>query len=236
MRLPKSHLRLIGLGLAVALALTATLVWAAPGLTQTGSPRTGYDPLSLQEQQQAQTLAGQQAQVAAARSAASQSELLLVERHAETKAVTQSGNWPRRADVYTYLYGSDTLQLAVVNLTTGQIDSVETVQNVQLPLNQNEADRAVQLLLADAAVMANISAQFQTITGAALTQPQSQLKLTALIYRADAMPNANPGAAACGQHRCAQLLLATQNDVAINVLPIVDLSLGALVSAGPFVN
>ena len=54
----------------------------------------------------------------------------------ETKEVMRSGNWPRRADVYTYLYDSDTLLLAVMNLTTGQVDSVETMQNVQLPLTQ----------------------------------------------------------------------------------------------------
>ena len=50
------------------------------------------------------------------------------------------------------------------------------------------------------------------------------------------MPGANPGAEGCGPHRCAQFLIATQNDVVINRLPIVDLSLGALVSAGPFVG
>jgi hypothetical protein len=50
------------------------------------------------------------------------------------------------------------------------------------------------------------------------------------------MPNSNPGAEACGLHRCAQFLIATQGDVVINLLPIIDLSLEALVSAGPFVN
>ena len=148
----------------------------------------------------------------------------------------RSGNWPRRADVYTYLYDSDTLMQAVVNLTSGQVDSIEMVQNVQLPLTQNETDHAIQLLLADATVMAEIGTQYQTITGTVLTQPQAQLKLNALIYRADAMPNANPGAAACGLHRCAQFLIATQNDIVINLLPIVDLSTGAVVSAGPFVS
>jgi hypothetical protein len=69
-----------------------------------------------------------------------------------------------------------------------------------------------------------------------LTQPEAQLKFNVLIYRADSMPNANPGAAACGLHRCAQFLIATQDDVVINLLPIVDLSLQTVVSAGPFVN
>ena len=230
------RLRLMALGIVVVLAFTATLAWAAPAVIQIQTPRRGYDPLSPEEQERARTLAVQRPEFASAMNAASRSELLLIERHAESKTDMRSGNWPRRADVYTYLYDSDTLLLAVVNLTSGQVSSVQTMQNVQLPLTKNETDHAIQLLLADAAVMANIAGQYQTITGTALTQPETQLKLNTLIYRADAMPNANPGAAACGLHRCAQFLIATQNDIAINLLPIVDLSLEAVVSAGQFVN
>jgi hypothetical protein len=228
--------RLMALALAVGLAFTATLVWAAPGVLLQDAPRTGYDPLSPDEQNQALTLASQQGDVAAALSAANRSEVLLIERHEESKGAMQSGNWPRRADVYTYLYNSDTLLRAVVNLSSGQTESVETVQDVQLPLTQNETEQAIQWLLADATVMADMAAEYQTITGQALTQPETQLKFNVLIYRADAMPGANPGAAACGVHRCAQFLIATQSDVVINRLPIVDLSLGALVSAGSFVG
>lgn len=230
------RLRLWALCLAIGLAFIVTLVWVVPGLSLQDKPRTGYDSLSLDEQGHARNLAGQNNMFSTAVNADSRSELLLVERHEETKAVMRSGNWPRRADVYTYLYDTDTLLLAVVNLTTGQVDSVETMQNVQLPLTQNETNRAIQLLLADASLMANVASQYQTITGTPLTQPQTQLKFSTLIYLADSMPNANPGAAACGLHRCAQFLIATQDDVAINLLPIVDLSLEVIVSAGPFVN
>lgn len=228
--------RWLALSVILGLALTTTLVWAAPGASQLFSPRTGYDPLSGDEQGLARTLAFQHTEFARAVDAARQSELLLVERHAETKAVMQSGNWPRRADVFVYLYDSDTLLHAVVNLTTRAVDSVETAQDVQLPLTQNETARAFQLLMADTAAKTAIAAQYETITGEALTKPETQLKINALIYRADAMPNANPGAVACGEHRCAQFLLITQNDIVINLLPIVDLSLGVLVSAGSFVG
>lgn len=227
---------LITLGLTIGLTFTATLVWAAPGINQFQPPRTGYDPLSPEEQQQASALAVRQREFANALNAANRSELLLIERHAESKSDMRSGNWPRRADVYTYLYDSDTLMLAVVNLTSGRVDTVERMQNVQLPLTQNETARALEILLADAALMAKMAEQYQTITGQPLTQPEAQLKFNTLIYRADAMPGANPGAAACGLHRCAQFLVVTQNDVVINLLPIVDLSLETVVSAGPFVN
>jgi hypothetical protein len=236
MRLFPHHLRLMGLGLVLVLATAGTLVWAAPSVSLQGTSGSGYDPLSPEEQQLAQEIAGQNPGIAAAMNAESRTEVLLTERHAETKEVVRSGTWPRRADVYTYLYDSDTLLQAVVNLTSGQVDSVETVQNVQPPLTQNETARAIQLLLADPAVTANIAAQYQAITGTTLTKPETQLKLNTLIYRADAMPDSNPGAAACGLHRCAQFLIATQDDIVIDVLPIVDLSAGALVSAGPFGN
>jgi hypothetical protein len=230
------HLRLMALGLAVGLALVVTLVRVAPGVSLQDTPPTGYDPLSPEEQQIAQSLAVQEPQFSSPLSATGRSEPVLTERHEESKADMRSGNWPRRADVYTYLYDTDTLLLAVVNLSSGHVDSVETAQYVQLPLTQKETDRAIQLLMADAAVMGEISAQYQTITGQALTQPETQLKFNTLIYRADAMPGANPGAEACGLHRCAQFLIATQGDVVINLLPIVDLSLETLASAGPFVN
>jgi hypothetical protein len=236
MTLLPHRLRLMALGLAVVLAFTATLVWAGPGVSLQGTARSGYDPLAPEEQERARTLAGQRPEFANALNASSRSEQLLIERHVESKADMQSGNGPRRADVYTYLYDSDTLLLAVVNLTSGRVSRVEMVQNVQLPLTQNETDRAIELLLADPTVQAEIAAQYQSITGEALTDAERQLKLDALIYRADSMPDANPGAAACGLHRCAQFLIATQNDVVINLLPIVDLSAGGVVSAGQFVN
>lgn len=231
-----SKVRLMALGITIGLISIATLVMARPGLGQLQTPRTGYDPLSADEQQRAQTLAVQETEFASALNSTSRSEQLLVERHVESKADMRSGNWPRRADVYTYLYDSDTLMLAVVNLNSGRVDSVESMQNVQLPLTDNEKSIATQLLLADSAVMAEIARQYQAITGAPLTQPQAQLKFDSLIYRADSMPNSNPGAQACGLHRCAQFLLVTSNDVVINLLPIVDLSIGEVVSAGQFVS
>jgi len=236
MKLSSPPLRLLALAAVIGLALTATLVWAAPGAALLLSPRTGYDPLAANEKAQASTLAYASPTFASAVNAVSESELLLIERHAETKTVMQSGNWPRRADVFVYLYDSDTLLHAIVNLSTRTVDSVETAQNVQLPLTQNETARAFGLLMADATLRASIAAQYQTITGHALTQPETQLIAHAFIYRADAQPGAHPGAAGCGPHRCAQLLLKTHNDIAINLLPIVDLSLDALVSVGPFVG
>jgi hypothetical protein len=219
------------------LTLSATLVWAAPNATQLLLGRSGYDPLSADEITLARTLAFQNTTFAQHLQAASQTELLLIERHQETKAVMQSGNWPRRADVLVYAYGSETLVQAVVNLATRRVDFVTTTQNVQPPLNAAETDRAFDLVMATPALQAEIKAQYQTITGQTLTRPKQQLKIEALIFRADSMPTAPLGAAVeCGRHRCAQLLLTTQDNLLINVLPIVDLSQGLVAVANPFVE
>ena len=79
MTLSRRHLRLLALALVVGLAFTATLVWAAPGVSLVDPPRTGYDPLSPEEQEQARALAVQQGEFAIAVNAASRSELLLIE-------------------------------------------------------------------------------------------------------------------------------------------------------------
>ncbi len=195
--------------------------------------RTGYDPLSPAERE----LALQLAQKDPALSGLRRAEILLVERHQEAKPITRSGRWPRRADVYVYDYEADKLVQATLNLETRQVDRLETAQHVQLPLTGPETGQAVHLALADPQVAAGLQSEFQSLTGQSLTNPEQQLQIHALIFRADARPG--PGldrAARCGLHRCAQLLLSTQTDLLINISPIVDLSQGKVVSANHFVG
>ena len=92
MGLSPRALRLSAMGLVVTLAFGATLVWASPGASLQGPLRTGYDSLSSEEQEQARILADQHSQVAVAVNSVSRSELLLVERRTESKAVIRSGN------------------------------------------------------------------------------------------------------------------------------------------------
>lgn len=233
------HLRIIMMSLPLLLALTSALAWAAPIplLSQVAAAfepsRTGFDPLSPTERELALQLAQQDSRL----SRFQRAETLLVERHQEAKSTTQSGQWSRRADVYVYDYEADKLIQATINLATRQVDHLETAQNIQLPLTESEIGQALQLAVTDPGVAAVIQSQFQTLTGQTLADPLRQLNVHALIFRADAQPDQKLGrAAACGRHRCAQLLLSTHTDLLINISPVVDLSQGQLVSANRFVE
>jgi hypothetical protein len=228
-------------GVMLLLVLTATLVWAAapPALWREflEPARTGYDPLSLTEEEWAHKASLQDPAVSALLENAQRVELLLVERHREPKARSRSDLSPRRADVYVYIYDTDILLHAIINVESGLVDSVETAQNTQLPLTKNEAALATQIALADPKVNAAVQSEYRTITGEALNDPARQLTIRPLIFRADARPDQKlDKAAACGLRRCAQLLMTTHNDFLINLLPIVDLSGRELVNANSFLE
>ena len=226
--MPKRILTTFIIIAVVLLALTATLVVAAPApflsrLTFLQPPRTGTDPLSPSEILQAQQTASQDAALSAQLNTPQRTEVLLVERHQEPKSVRQQGNWPRRADMYVYNYDTNILTYSIINLDTGVVDAVESAQNVQLPLNQAETERAIQLALADPQVNAILQTQYQATSGTPLTNPQEQLDIHVLTFQAG--PDQSQSAVVnCGLHRCAQLLITTQNGYFINLLPVVDLS------------
>lgn len=199
---------------------------------QTKAPRTGFDPLSVAEQEKALGTARSAPAVARVLRSTPRTEVLLVERHEEEKSTYKRGTWPRRADVYIYDYDKDELVHSVVDVRTGRVDRVETLRGVQLPLTAAETARAVRIAMQDARVGASIRAQYKQITGQDLARP-GEIKSQALIFRADAQPDATRGAAtACGAHRCAQLLLSTPNGQALTVLPVIDLSAGKPVELG----
>lgn len=226
------------------LVLIGTMMWAAPQShflqSVSRAPRTGYDPLSLAEQELAlQQFARQAPLMARELRGAQHTEVLLVERHQEPKAVvTSQKSWPRRADVYMYLYDRDILLHALVNLESRKVEKVERTQDVQLPLTENERIAAQEKVLNNPGIQRAIEAQYQRITGNRLKDaknPGKELQMRALIFRADAMPGRAQGEGAnCGRQRCAQLLISTEDNVLIDLLPVVNLSRGKVVSADGF--
>ena len=148
-------------------------------------------------------------------------EVLLIERHRETKAVQQRGVWRRRADVYLYEYASDTLIMAVVDVESGVVEEIERVQGVQLPLTADEIARAVAIVEADG----RVSAELPWLTDDTL----DTINIKAFTFIAESIPQqVNPASAACGVQRCAQLLLYTSDHIALDLMPIVNLSTGQL--------
>ncbi|MDB5972279.1 MAG: hypothetical protein JWQ90_4729 [Hydrocarboniphaga sp.] len=212
--------------LGAAALLGASEAWAAA--------RTGYDPLSTDEQSLALKMALADARITGPQGQSKRSEVLMVERHQEDKAAFVATPTLRRADVYIYLYDSDRLLQAVVNLPKNAVDSVITAQKVQLPPTETEGSASLTLALGDSKLGPQIRDEYFRSTGRKLTSA-SDLVSDALVFRSDAHPGAAGGAARdCGLHRCTQLLLTSRDGILVNVLPIVDLSRGAAVGMTSF--
>ncbi len=146
-------------------------------------------------------------------------ELLLVERHQGEK-----DDPARRADVYVYDYNTNELVHTIVDVETQETISVERSRGTQLPLTQNEIQRARDLIFGDDEEFALIDAEYQRITGGPLSDVD-QLNVKAFTFHAASLRrNLNPASKRCGKHRCAQVLLYTAHDVVFEISPIVDLS------------
>lgn len=218
--------------LVVLLLVTASVTFAAPGLVNSLSSGVGYDPLTTTEAQRVLTAAlginTREAQSAA--TSAERSEILLVERHQESKDTYQQDSWVRRADVYVYYYDRDVLEHLIVNTETNAVDERELLQDVQLPPTANEIQNAKQLAFADTAFRAELNAWFRPLTNQDLTS-FDQLDAKAFIFKADSMGSTALGdAQTCGVKRCVQLLIYTQNNIAFEAAPVIDLSNQTLVS------
>jgi hypothetical protein len=161
-------------------------------------------------------------------------ELLKVEREVPVKGA--AADTARRARVDVYRYESDTLVTLVVDPATGRVVSTTTSTGVQLPLTANEQATAVLLALEDPAVGPRIAAEYRRVSGGrTLTDPDAQLRVAALVFLADSMPNRPLGnASSCGAQRCAQLLLQTSEDVLMEIMPIVNLSRSTVLDTQPF--
>ena len=207
---------------------------SASVLSVAGAP-TGYDPLTAQEADivaaaALQSVAASRQPAASAEQLATDAqEVLLVERHEADKAAYAKGMWPRQADVYVYDYATDTLLHTLVDVQSSAVITVERVQGVQLPLTVREEQRALALVQADNKLWSSLADRYQTITGEALAGLE-QLQVKVSVFHADVMPDrVNAAAQACGQHRCAQVLLFTVDKTLLDMTPIVDLSLGQVV-------
>lgn len=154
-------------------------------------------------------------------------EILLVERHAVKKGKERSAQ--RLADVYSYDYRVNVLNQVVVNLDRNSVVSVIRNSQIQLPLTDNEIQKATDILLADQVNYQLILKEFKQITGEEYTNP-SQIEIKAFAFWGNSLPGvATTEALKCGNHRCAQLLLYTPDRVAFEVSPVVDLSLKKVV-------
>lgn len=159
--------------------------------------------------------------------------VVLIERFDEGKEALAAGSTARRADVYTYNYADDTLDHAIYDYGDDWLTYVETVQNVQFPLSQEERALATAIAFADPALLAVMQEEYRTLTGKELTGPED-LDVRAFIYHSEASPETEPPAArVCGLQRCAQLLIVADQQTTFHALPVINLSTLSVASIFP---
>lgn len=137
---------------------------------------------------------------------------------------TELPSQTRGGKAYIYDYTTDTLNVVLVDLVTGQAVSTESYIGVQLPLTPEEMDLAIQIGIGNDEILQQTEVAYQEITGEPFSQ-LDQLKLESQIFLATSAPSlVNMQSADCGIRRCAILSIQTRGGELIPVQPIVDLS------------
>ena len=194
------------------------------------TPKHNNDPLSLNEVSVASLLTAGPKLAARGTNANLSSitnnsqEVLLIERNEEKGAPSDQ----RRADVFIYDYSTNELIQSLVDLNTSEVIRSERKQGVQLPLTNNELKRAKEIVFEDEDERAILEEEYRRITSREMTDT-ADLNIKAFTFLADSLPNRiNEASKQCGIHRCAQLMLYTQDNVVFEISPIVNLSEGVV--------
>lgn len=144
--------------------------------------------------------------------------LLLLERR------RIKGSTERLADAWYYSYPRNETTHKVIDLTAGVVRSAEIVIDMQLPLIDAEINRAFDIVLASTGDRRSLENAFREVTGNEFTD-RSQVSYKAFVFHPDTVADGlEPDARRCGLHRCAQMLLYTHDNVALDMSPVVDLS------------
>jgi Cu2+-containing amine oxidase len=227
-RFPSSTL---GIGVVGALmwlgAFSAVVTAQSPTISE---ERSGHDPLSLTEIERVRNAVLNERSTQTRRQGGQPREELMIDLHQETKAVRRRTDAPRRADVLFYDYRTESTMRAVVDVRSGKVETVETVQGMKPLISRTEAARALAITLADPQANAFIRAQYQARTDTPL-RSSDDLVVTAGVFHVDVMPTV-AAVEECEVHRCAQLLLTSKTDESLSAMPIVNLSTGQLLYLG----
>lgn len=212
------------------LKIASVLIAIASFTVYAENPKHNNDPLSLNEVSTASlltagpSLAARGVNTEMSSITSSSQEVLLIERNEEKGAPSDQ----RRADVFIYDYSTNELIEALVDLNTSEVISSERKQGVQLPLTNNELKRAKEIVFEDEDERAILEEEYRRITSREMTNT-SDLNIKAFTFLADSLPNRiNEASKQCGIHRCAQLMLYTQDNVVFEISPIVNLSEGVV--------
>ncbi|MDI6098155.1 hypothetical protein QLQ12_06005 [Actinoplanes sp. NEAU-A12] len=126
----------------------------------------------------------------------------------------------RQAELYYYDYKTDKLIKQVVDLTTGKLAQSFSAAGMQPPASEQETKAALGLLVADP-LGAGFKESYRKATGKELNGTDG---LVATAHTYTAKP-ADQGASQCGNSRCVQLIVKTENGQFLSVSEfIIDLS------------
>jgi len=155
---------------------------------------------------------------AAAAAVPTEPVLLLLELRRE------KGSVERLADAWYYSYPRNETIHKIVDLASGEVRSEEVVIDLQLPLVDAEISRAFDIVLTSAAHNKALQTAYLQVTGARFLD-RSQVSYKAFVFHPDTVQEGlEPTARRCGLHRCAQMLLYTHDNIALDMSPVVDLS------------
>jgi len=130
----------------------------------------------------------------------------------------------RLADAWYYSYEHNETTHNVIDLASGNVISSEVVIGTQLPLVDTEITRAFDVLLASAPDRVALEQAYKDVTGKPF-KDRSQVSFKAFIFHPDTVVDGlTPAARRCGVHRCAQMLIYTHDNIALDTAPVVDIS------------
>lgn len=152
---------------------------------------------------------------------ADQPVLLLMEKRPRDKSQPNQ----RLADAYYYDYRSDETIHCIVDADTGEVHEQRRVADLQLPLTEDEIQRAFDILL-QSPHRSDLAAAYRDVTGQSLIDI-GKVHYKAYVFHASAnSARLNNAAKKCGRTRCAQMLLYTNENIALNFTPVIDISRG----------
>lgn len=152
--------------------------------------------------------------------------LLLLEKRPRDKNNTDV----RLADAYYYDYRRNETIHCIVDAETGEVHQQRRVVDLQLPLTKDEIQRAFDILLQSQHRNA-LARAYSNATGQALIDI-NKINFKAYVFHASAnSARLNRAAKRCGRLRCAQLLLYTYENIALNFTPVIDISRGIVLQA-----
>lgn len=182
------------------------------------------DPLSVSEINKVVLLTQDKTSARGGNNTNQLKEVLLIERHQQKNAPKGQ----RIADVFTYDYATNELIESLVDLNTSEVIKTSRKQGIQLPLTQNELEKAKRIVFADEEERQILENEYRRITSRHLTDT-NELNIKAFTFTADSLPNrVNEASKSCGIHRCAQLMLYTSDNIVFEITPIVNLSKGVV--------